>query len=220
MVRFCHLCYQPEPNCNCPLVTPLAPHPSWSQSVEPTPSYGTAASSRVTTTQSTSLGGMSELLSPPLATHPSWSQIADQTPSYGATASSGVATTLNTSLGGMSGLMPPPPGFSIWDPNLYEIPVLPIQPVPTSPYEPPRGRGEQLQAQLRRRGLLSQAPQAIAPIHQPLPYSWSQPATPYWQAVQAPVCTPGPRVSFDSNMKPAPTGSQITDAHRRLASRG
>ena len=48
----------------------------------------------------------------------------------------------------------------------------------------------------------------------------SRPAIPHQQIVLSPVRTPGPRVSFDSATKPASTGSQDTDAHRRLASRG
>ena len=62
-VKFCHLCYYPETNCGC--VPPTTPLPSWSQIMEQTLGYGTAASSAGVTTLSTSLGGMSGLVPPP-----------------------------------------------------------------------------------------------------------------------------------------------------------
>ena len=64
-VRLCHLCYHPDTNCQCSGVPPLAPLPSWSQIMERTPGYGTTVSSSVTTTPSTSLGGMFGLVPPP-----------------------------------------------------------------------------------------------------------------------------------------------------------
>ena len=62
-VKFYHLCYYPETSCGC--VPPMAPLTSWSQIMEQTLGYGTAASSAGVTTPSTSLGGMSGLVPPP-----------------------------------------------------------------------------------------------------------------------------------------------------------
>ena len=64
-VKFCHLCYYPEPNCRCAGVPPMTPLTSWSQIMEQTPAYGMTASSGGVTTPSTSLGGMSGLVPPP-----------------------------------------------------------------------------------------------------------------------------------------------------------
>ena len=64
-VGFCHCCCNPEPHCRCVGVPQLAPPTSWSQILEQTPGYGTAASSAGVTTLSTSLGGMPRLVPPP-----------------------------------------------------------------------------------------------------------------------------------------------------------
>ena len=64
-VKFCHLCYYPEPNCRCSGVPPMTPITSWSQIMEQTLGYGMTASSGGVTTLSTSLGGMSGLVPPP-----------------------------------------------------------------------------------------------------------------------------------------------------------
>ena len=53
-VKFCHLCYNPEPNCRCAGVPPMTPLTSWSQIMEQTLGYGMTASSGGVTTPSTS----------------------------------------------------------------------------------------------------------------------------------------------------------------------
>ena len=64
-VGFCHHCCSPEPHCRCVEVPQSASPTSWSQILEQTPGYGTAASSAGVTTPSTSLGGMPRLVPPP-----------------------------------------------------------------------------------------------------------------------------------------------------------
>ena len=64
-VGFCCHCCNPEPHCRCvgaPLPTPPM---SWSQILEQTPGYGTAASASGVTTPSTSSRDMSGLVPPP-----------------------------------------------------------------------------------------------------------------------------------------------------------
>ena len=124
--------------------------------------------------------------------------------------------------------MAPPPGLphpgmmSIWHPPCYDFPVLQQQQVTPPPCRPPLGRGEQLSEQLKaiqsRRAQGLQSPQ-LTPIHQPLLYSGSRSATPYKQLVQPPVKATGPRVSFASSTKPAPTGSQNTQERGRSATK-
>ena len=61
----------------------------------------------------------------------------------------------------------------------------------------------------------------VPPICQPLPYSRGQPATSYQQAVQPPSKSMGLGVTFDSSAdKPAATGGQDTDGHRRWSTQG
>ena len=63
---------------------------------------------------------------------------------------------------------------------------------------------------------LPRAPQMAPPLHQPLPSSGSQPATPYQQAVQPRVKPKGRGVTFDTSTdKVAAVGGQDTDSHRR-----
>ena len=64
-VAFCCRCCNPEPHCRFVEVPQSAPPTSWSQILEQTPGYGTAASSAGVTTPSTSLGGMPGLVPPP-----------------------------------------------------------------------------------------------------------------------------------------------------------
>ena len=72
-----------------------------------------------------------------------------------------------------------------------------------------------------RPALVPQAPQMAPPIRQPPPFPRGQPATPYLQAVQPPGKSLGLGVTFDSSAtKPAPTGSQDADTHRRQGTRG
>ena len=54
-VGFCHHCCNPEPHCKCAEVPQSASPTSWSQILEQTQGYGTAASSTGVTTLSTSL---------------------------------------------------------------------------------------------------------------------------------------------------------------------
>ena len=65
-----------------------------------------------------------------------------------------------------------------------------------------------------------QAPQMAPPLHQPLPSSGSQPATPYQQAVQPPVKPKGRGVTFDTSAdKVAAVGGQDADRHGRQRTR-
>ena len=166
-------------------------------------------------------------LAPPML----WSQIAEQTPGYGVTSSSRGVTTLCTSMGGMSGYAAPPPGLTPPDFSIWSMPPLEAslpKGLPVSPrYRPPVGRATQMRADLNRQtlapwasvlqalapqDLAPQAPQMVPPICQPLPFPRGQPATPYQQAVG---------VTFNSSAnKPAATGSQDADGHRRQGTRG
>ena len=71
------------------------------------------------------------------------------------------------------------------------------------------------------RGIVPQAPQMPIPIRQPPLFPQSRQATPYQQQVQPPSKTSGLGVTFNpSATKPAPTKSEDTDVHGRLAIRG
>ena len=201
-VGFCHHCCHPRPCCMCTGASQLAP---------PT----------------------------------SWSQIVQQAQGYGVTSTSGGVTDPSTPMGGMPGYMVPPPGltppdFSIWSISPQEVPLLPE--LPASPlYQPPVGRTTSLRATIDRQAQamramvpqaptplapksqapLPQAPQMVPPVHQPLPSSGSQPATPYQQAVQPPIKPKGREVTFDSSTnKVAAVGSQDADGRRRQRTRG
>ena len=110
-VKFCCLCYYPDPNCRCPGVPLLAPPTSWSQIMERTSVYWATASSGGVTTPSTSLGGMSRFLPPPpgisIWDTSLWEASIPQqpvtTPSY--RPPTGRAEWLKAALG-MSGLVP------------------------------------------------------------------------------------------------------------------
>ena len=164
-VGFCHHCYHPRLRCLCT--------------------------------------GASQLVLPT-----SWSQIVQQAQTYEATSSSGSATDLGTATGGLPGYGVPPPGLTPMDYSIWSIPPLEV-PLPpellASPrYQPPVGRAftqmliaiMEKQAQVLRATapqalpprlpppqVPPQAPQTAPPLHQLLPSSGSQPATPYQQAV-------------------------------------
>ena len=66
-----------------------------------------------------------------------------------------------------------------------------------------------------------QAPQMVPPLCQPLPFSGSQPATPYQQAVQPPSKPKGRGVIFDSSTDKLPAmGGQDANGHRRQRTQG
>ena len=68
---------------------------------------------------------------------------------------------------------------------------------------------------------MSQAPKMAPPLHQPLPFSRSWPATPYQQVVQLPSKPKGRGVTFDSSAdKLVATGGQDTNGHRRQRTQG
>ena len=68
----------------------------------------------------------------------------------------------------------------------------------------------------RSQAPLPQAPQMAPPLHQPLPSSGSQPATPYQQAVQPPVKPKGRGVTFNTPAdKVAAVGGQDADSRGR-----
>ena len=161
-VGFCHHCCYPRPCCTCTGAYQLVPPMSWSQIVEQAPGYKVTSSSIGVTNPSTSMGGMPGYVAPP------------------------------------PGLTPP--DFSIWIIPPQEAPLPPGLPV-SSQYQPPMGRASQLRAAIDRQAQalramapqastsqapMPQAPQMAPPLHQPLPSSGSQPATPYQQAVQPP----------------------------------
>ena len=143
----------------------------------------------------------------------------EQTPGYGVTPSSGGVTAPSTSQGGMSGYMPPPPGITTWGmPPLED--AIPPGPVTIPPYRPPVRAGR-LRSMMSARGIVPQAPQMPTPIRQPPLFPQSRQATPYQQQVQSPSKTSGLGVTFDpSATKPAPTKSEDTDVHGRLATQG
>ena len=143
-----------------------------------------------------------------------------QTLVYGATPSSSGVIALSTSQGVMSGYVPPLPGISIWNmPPLED--AIPQEPATIPPYWPHAGGTGWLGTALSRQAPVPQAPQMAPPIHQPLPFPRSRPATPYQQAVQPPDMPLGLGVTFDSSTpKPAPTGGQDTDVCRRQGTQG
>ena len=159
-----------------------------------------------------------------------WSQIVQQAPGYGVTSSSRGVTDLCITMGGMPGYGVPPPGltpldFSIWSIPPQEAPPSPGLPV-SARYRPPMGRASSLRAAIDRQAqvlraaapqtLLPQAPQMVPSLHQPLPSSGSQPATPYQQAVQPPSMPKGRGVTFDSSAdKLVAVGGQDADGHGR-----
>ena len=155
----------------------------------------------------------------------SLSQVVEQTPGYGVTSSSRGVTTPSTSMGGMPGYMAPPPGLTPPDYSIWSMPPqeasLPEGLPGSLWYRPPAGRAAHMRATLDRQAQASrapvpQAPQMAPPICQPLPYSRGWPATLYQQVVQPPGKSMGLGVTFDSSTnKPAATGGQDTDGHRR-----
>ena len=170
----------------------------------------------------------------------SWSQIFQQAPGYGVTSSGGGVTDPSTSMGGMPGYMTPPPGLTLPDFSIWSIPPqeahlppgLPVSPL----YQPPMGRASSLRATIDRQAQalratalqaptsqapLPQAPQMAPPLHQPLPSSGSQPATPYQQAVQ-PLSKPkGRGVTLDSSAdKLVAVGGQDADGRGRQRTQG
>ena len=157
----------------------------------------------------------------PQSTPPmSWSQFMEQTPVYGAAHSSSGVTTPSTFWGGMSGYVPPLPGMSVWNMPPLEDATLP-EPAAILPYQPPTGGTGWLGTALNRRAPVLQAPQMAPPIHQPPPFPRGWPATLYQQVVQLLGKSSGLGVTFDSSAtKPAPTGGQDTNAHRRQGTRG
>ena len=143
-------------------------------------------------------------------------------------------------MGGMPGYVVPPPGltppdFSIWSIPPQEVPLPPGLPV-SPQYRPPVGRASSLrdtidrQAQALRamvpqastlQAPMSQAPQMVPPLCQPLLSSRSQPATPYQQAVQPPSKPKGRGVTFDSSAnKLAAVSGQDANGHGRQRTRG
>ena len=174
-----------------------------------------------------------------LAPPTSWSQVVQQAPGYGVTSSSRGVTGLSTSMGGMPGYVVPPPGLAPPDFSIWSIPSqkAPLSPgLPVSLYRPPVGRASSLRAAIDRQAQALratvpqaptpqastlQAPQMAPPLHQPLPSSGSQLATPYQQAVQPPSKPKGRGVTFDSSTnKLAAVGSQDADGHGRQRTRG
>ena len=123
---------------------------------------------------------------------------------------------------------------SIGSPSTPGLPVSPL-------YQPPMGRASSLRATIDRQAQvlramvpqapmllapmsqapLLQAPQMVPPLHQPLPSSRSQPATPYQQAVQLPSKPKGRGVTFHSSTdKLADVGGQDADGHGRQRTQG
>ena len=143
-----------------------------------------------------------------------------------------------------------PPDFSIWSIPPLEVPPppgLPVSPLYQPPMgralllraavnqqaqvlQTPGLQTPVLQAQVLRATVqaplpqlqapLPQAPQTVPPLHQPLPSSGSQPATPYQQVVQLPVKSKGRGVTFNTSAnKVAAVGSQDADGHGRQRTR-
>ena len=130
----------------------------------------------------------------------------------------------------MPGYVVPPPGltppdFSIWSIPPQEAPLPPGLPA-SPPYQPPVGRATQMRAAIERQAQvlpapLPQAPQMAPPLHQPLPSSGSQPATPYQQAVQPPSKPKGRGVTFNSSTDKLPAvGGQDANGRGRQRTQG
>ena len=137
-VGFCCCCCNPEPHCRCVGVPQLAPPMLWSQILEQTPGYGTAAFSSGVTTLSTSLGGMPGLVPPPPGLS-IWNPFQGMTPSP---QQPGISPPYKPPVGGANwlkavlnergmGMLPWAPQMA---PAIHQQPLLPRS-QPATPYQ-------------------------------------------------------------------------------------
>ena len=190
---------------------------SWSQIVQQAQGYGVTFTSRGVTNPSTPMGGMPGYVAcPPGLTPPDFS-IWSIPP---------LEVFLPPGLP-VSPLYQPPMGRAsllraavnqqaqvLWIPGSQ----TPVSQTPTSQAQALRAMVPQAPtlSAPKLQAPLPQAPQMVPPLHQPLPSSRNQPATPYQQAVQLPVKPKGRGVTFDTSTdKVAAIGSQDTDGRGR-----
>ena len=211
-VGFCHHCCHPRPHCMCTGASQLASPTSWSQIVQQTQGYGVTSTSRGVTDPSTPMGGMPGYVVPPQGLTPPdfsiWSiPILEVLPPPGLPASPlhqppvGRASLLRATMNQQAQML--------WTPG-SQAPTLQAQALRSMAPQAPTLSAPKSQAPL------PQAPQMVPPLCQSLPFSGSQPATPYQQAVQPPVKPKGRGVTFDTSAdKVAAVGSQDANGHRR-----
>ena len=207
-VGFCYQCCHPRPHCTCTGVSQMAPPTSRSQIVQQTQGYGVTSISGGVTDLSTPMGGMPGYVVPPPGLTPPdfsiWSIPPPEVP-----------------------LPPGLPAFPLHQPPMGRASLLratvnqQAQMLQIPELQAPTSQAQVLRAVASQAPTLSapksqaplpQAPQMAPPLHQQLPSSRSQPATPYQQAVQPPVKPKGRGVTFDTSAdKVAAVGSQDTD---------
>ena len=211
-VGFCHHCCHPRPHCTCTGASQLAPPTSWSQIVQQTQGYRVTSTSRGVTDLSTPMGGMPGYVAlPPGLIPPDISIWSIPPPPPGLPASPlhrppmGRASLLRATMNQQAQML--------WTPGLQ---------APTSQAQVLRAMAPQAPtpSALKSQAPPPQAPQMVPPLHQPLPSSGIQPATPYQQAVQPPGKPKGRGVTFDiSAHKVVAVGSQDADGHGRQRTR-
>ena len=211
-VGFCCHCCHPRPHCTCTGASQLAPPMLWSQIVQQTQGYGVTSTSRGVTDLSTLMGGMPGYVAPPPSLTPPdfsiWSIPPLEVPlPPGLPASPlhqppmGRASLLRATMNQQAQMLQTP-GLQAPTSQAQAlratVPQAPMPLAPKSQAPPP------------------QAPQTVPPLHQPLPSSRSQLATPYQQAVQPPVKPKGRGVTFDTSTdKVAAVGGQNANSHGR-----
>ena len=221
-VGFCCHCCHPRPRCMCTGVSQLAPPMSWSQIVQQAPGYGMTSSSRGVTHLSTSMGGIPGYGAPPPGL---------TSPDYSIWSMPPLESSLPKGLPGSPQYQPPMGRASLlraaiiqqaqvlWTPG-SQTPVLqtPVSQTPASQAQVLRAAASQAPPP---QAPPLQAPQMVPPLHQPLPSSGSQPATPYHQVVQLLSKPKGRGVTFNSSAdKLAAVGGQDADGHERQRTRG
>ena len=211
-VGFCCHCCHPRPHCTCTGASQLAPPMLWSQIVQQTQGYGVTSTSRGVTDLSTLMGGMPGYVAPPPSLTPPdfsiWSIPPLEVPlPPGLPASPlhqppmGRASLLRATMNQQAQMLQTP-GLQAPTSQAQAlratVPQAPMPSAPKSQAPPP------------------QAPQTVPPLHQPLPSSRSQLATPYQQAVQPPVKPKGRGVTFDTSTdKVAAVRGQNANSHGR-----
>ena len=183
----------------------IAPPMSWNQIVQQTHGYGVTSPSRGVTNPSTPMGGMPGYVVPPPGLIPPdfsiWSiPPLEVPPPPGLPASPlyqppmGRASLLRAAVNQQAQMLWTPGSLAPASQAQALRATAPQAPMPSAP---------------KSQAPLPQAPQTAPPLHQPLPSSGSQPATPYQQAVQPSVKPKGRGVTFDTSAdKVAAVGGQ------------
>ena len=178
-VGFCHHCCHPRPRCTCTGASQLAPPMSWSQIVQQTQGYGVTSTSGGVTDPSTPMGGMPGYVAPPPGLTP---------PDFSIWSIPPLEVPLPPGLP-VSPLYQPPVGRAsllratvnqqaqvLWTPGSQ----TPVSQTPTSQAQALRAMAPQapMPSAPKSQAPPPQAPQMAPPLHQPLPSSGSQLATP------------------------------------------